>query len=306
MSAGALYDSFIYPPFSLFDARAGWWQARKKQWIKLGIDSGEGRKDHLMSGYANALTTWKRVKNSPTPQVDACFSKSIFDPVLTELMYAWFSPVGGKTLDPFAGGSVRGVVAALMDRKYTGVDISTTQIDANELQASRFKFKHKPKWKEGDAARLHKAGIRGKYDFIFTCPPYGDLERYSDHPDDISNMPYEVFLGAFRQSVIDAARFLNDDCFACFVVGDFRDKNGTNRGFVADTIQAGRDAGLNFYNDAILLTQAASLPLRARGPFEGSRKLGKTHQNVLVFCKGDPKEATRKAGEVRPYSFPKN
>ena len=33
---------------------------------------------------------------------------SIFDPVVCELAYTWFAPVGGVVLDPFAGGSVRG------------------------------------------------------------------------------------------------------------------------------------------------------------------------------------------------------
>lgn len=38
---------------------------------------------------------------------------SIFDPVLCELAYRWFTPADGSILDPFAGGSVRGIVAAL-------------------------------------------------------------------------------------------------------------------------------------------------------------------------------------------------
>lgn len=37
---------------------------------------------------------------------------SIFDPVLCELVYRWFSPESGTVLDPFAGGSVRGIVAS--------------------------------------------------------------------------------------------------------------------------------------------------------------------------------------------------
>ena len=37
---------------------------------------------------------------------------SIFDPVLCELAYRWFCPPGGVVLDPFAGGSVRGIVAS--------------------------------------------------------------------------------------------------------------------------------------------------------------------------------------------------
>jgi hypothetical protein len=31
--------------------------------------------------------------------------------VLCEIAYRWFSPPGGLILDPFAGGSVRGIVA---------------------------------------------------------------------------------------------------------------------------------------------------------------------------------------------------
>ena len=37
---------------------------------------------------------------------------SIFDPVLCELAYRWFCPPGGTVLDPFAGGSVRGIVSS--------------------------------------------------------------------------------------------------------------------------------------------------------------------------------------------------
>jgi DNA modification methylase len=49
---------------------------------------------------------------------------SIFDPVLCELAYRWFSPPAGLVLDPFAGGSVRGIVAAKLGRRYVGVDLS--------------------------------------------------------------------------------------------------------------------------------------------------------------------------------------
>jgi hypothetical protein len=56
--------------------------------------------------------------------------------------------------------------------------------------------------------------------------------------------------------------------------------------------------GLKLYNEAVLVTSAGSLPLRAGKPFEKSRKLGKTHQNVLVFVKGDPVAATQAVGPV--------
>jgi len=38
-----LQDRFIVPPFSVLDARQGYWQERKRAWIALGIQSELGR-----------------------------------------------------------------------------------------------------------------------------------------------------------------------------------------------------------------------------------------------------------------------
>lgn len=57
-------------------------------------------------------------------------------------------------------------------------------------------------------------------------------------------------------------------------------------------------SGAGYYNEAVLVTPAGSLPIRAGRQFEASRKLGKTHQNVLVYCKGDPRLAAGRLGEV--------
>src|SRR5690348_7500784 len=57
---------------------------------------------------------------------------SIFDPVLCELSYRWFCPPGGKILDPFAGGSVRGIVASCLGFEYTGVELRAEQVAANQ------------------------------------------------------------------------------------------------------------------------------------------------------------------------------
>ena len=77
-----------------------------------------------------------------------------------------------------------------------------------------------------------------------------------------------------------------------------RDKKGNYIDFVGDTVQAFRDAGLAYYNEAILITSVGSLPIRAGKQFSTSRKLGKTHQNVLVFLKGDAKRAVARCGPV--------
>lgn len=41
--ASLLGAEFIVPPFSVLNAREGWWQERKRKWLALGIQSELGR-----------------------------------------------------------------------------------------------------------------------------------------------------------------------------------------------------------------------------------------------------------------------
>ena len=223
---------------------------------------------------------------------------SIFDPVLCELAYRWFCPPGGTVLDPFAGGSVRGIVAAKLGREYVGCDLRAEQIEANRDQAARICGDIMPVWHVGDSRDIgtHAEGVEA--DFIFSCPPYADLEVYSDDPADLSTLAYADFREAYFKIIEATCALLKDDRFACFVVGEVRGKDGNYYGFVPDTIEAFRRAGLAYYNEAILVTAAGSLPIRAGRQFDAGRKLGKTHQNILVFVKGDAKRATEAIGKV--------
>ena len=291
---GSLADRFGVSPFTVLNAREGWWQNRKRNWLSLGIKSEEGRdisptnvsanlpEGHYMAGRGN---------ND---------GGSIFDPVLCELAYTWFSPVGGVILDPFAGGSVRGVVASKLARQYIGHELRPEQVAANRQQGNDICSDDvaPPVWIEGDSRNIDKTCHDVEADFIFSCPPYADLEVYSDNPQDISTLDYSDFKQAYFKIIKKACDRLKNDRFACFVVGEVRDKKGNYYDFVGDTVQAFRDAGLEYYNEAILITPAGTLPIRAGKSFSASRKLGKTHQNVLLFVKGDGKKAAKACGDV--------
>jgi DNA modification methylase len=223
---------------------------------------------------------------------------SIFDPVLCELAYSWFCPPGGSVLDPFAGGSVRGIVAAKLGRLYCGIDLREEQIAANREQAARITPENGPTWVVGDSRNIATLAP-GEFDFLFSCPPYADLERYSEDPADLSTMEYPQFVETYRAIIAACVAKLKPDRFACFVVGEVRGgKQGNYRGFVPDTIRAFEDAGAAFYNEAILVTAVGSLPIRAGKQMQATRKLGKTHQNVLVFVKGDSRKASEACGPV--------
>jgi len=282
-SRSVLHDKFLIPPFSVWNTREGEWQARKRKWRALGMRSEEGREDNMT--FSAKLNEYRKAPSGVA-------QTSVFDPNVCELCYKWFAPPEGVILDPFAGGSVRGIVASVMDFKYWGNDLSARQITANIEQINELTTgKYKPKWHQGDS--LVKMADAPKADFLFSCPPYGDLEVYSDAPEDISNKEYDEFLVTYREIIRLAAAKLRNNRFAGWVVANFRDKEtGRIHNFVGDTVDAFEDAGCSFYNDIILVNCAGSAPLRANNTFiRGNRKVVKLHQNVLIFCKGDPKKA---------------
>lgn len=223
---------------------------------------------------------------------------SIFDPVLCELAYRWFCPPGGMILDPFAGGSVRGIVASKLGRPYMGVDLSERQVNANFEQAKSICKKPMPIWYQGDSTMLSDIVGKVTFDFVFSCPPYFDLEVYSDDPDDLSKMTWEDFGHAYRRIIKQCSERLADNRFAAFVIGDVRDERGFYRDLPGLTIHCFEEAGLRLYNRAILVTAAGSLPVRVGRQFETARKLGNTHQYLLQFVKGDPRKATEAIGPV--------
>lgn len=280
----ALRDDFIEPPFSVLDTKGANWSNRKTKWQRLGIKSELGRKAVSINMGSNENHYSKKGKVD-----DSKNYTSIFDPVLCELMYRWFCDEGGKILDPFAGGSVRGIVAGYLGYHYTGIDLRKEQVESNEEQAAEIindDDEVKPIWIVGDSNKVLDT-LADSYDLMFTCPPYADLEVYSDLPEDLSNMNYKQFSQTYASIIKKSASKLKSGGYAAIVVGEIRrkdDKDGAYLGLVPMTIQYCMEAGLKFYNEAILLNGLGSAAMRAEGNMK-SRKLVKIHQNVLVFKK---------------------
>jgi 16S rRNA G966 N2-methylase RsmD len=316
-----LTDRFLIPPFSVLEQKAGYWQDRKRAWLDIGIRSELGRDEKLL-GFESIV---EQPDDTPCPKCEgtglkegnycrACqgsgkkFSNlkqlgttSVFDPVLCELVYRWFCPPGGHILDPFAGGSVRGIVAAMLGCRYTGIDLRKVQVQANEEQRKKIGagkgWAEPPVWITGDARDIPELTKHNpQFDMVFTCPPYYDLEQYSDDPKDLSNAAsYAKFREAYWKIIEHAATALKANSFAAIVVGEVRDNLGNYVGLVPDTIYGFERAGMRFYNEAILVTPLGSAPVRTSSQFGKGRKLGKTHQQLLVFVKGDAKKAAAKA-----------
>jgi len=275
-----LRDKFIEPPFSVLDTKQGNWQRRKRQWKTIGIKSEVGRDVELFSMGTKSYKNKEEYNDKESTKLNT----SIFDPALCEVLYNWFCINGKNILDPFAGGSVRGIVANYLGYKYTGIDIRQEQIDSNRDQALEIlDVNNQPNWYVGDSNKVLD-DFNKEYDFIFSCPPYADLEVYSKLEGDISNMPYVKFMQSYESIIAKSCKLLKPGGYACFVVGEVRDKKGNYIGFVPDTIRAFEKCGMKFYNEAILLNAIASASMRADRNMQ-NQKLAKVHQNVLIFKK---------------------
>lgn len=305
-----LKDRFIIPPFSILDTKQCYWRERVNMWKDIGIKSELGRGDNL--NFNSDITSIDKQKKTRygkcLPNDSDKYGRkvqetSIFDPVLCEIAYKWFSRDGDRIIDPFAGGSVRGIIASICGRYYTGIDLSANQLEYNKMQFNDIKIKYANKlndinWINDDSLHYTKEHITDKYNLMITCPPYYNLEVYSDKPEDLSNLgTYEEFLNSYSSILTNCVTMLEDDSFAVIVVGNIRDKKTTGYyDFVGDTIRIMQNAGCLYYNELILVNVAGTLPIRTPIQFNASRKVGKQHQNVLVFFKGNSKNISSKFG----------
>lgn len=318
----SLADRFLIPPFDVLDARQGWWRTRKKQWLSLGMRSEVGRDGNLVfEGMAKADPKYYDKKRAVEqalgrpltaaefeadhyvrPDDAVASGTSVFDPVLCELAYRWFCPPGGTILDPFAGGSVRGIVAGILGRPYHGNDLRPEQVESNREQRDEFMQRRllaaDPTWSIGDSADWVKTLEPNSADMIFTCPPYYDLEEYSDNPRDLSAMSYDGFDEVYARIIAGVAKALKPNRFAVFVTGDARDNRGALHDLRGSTIRAAVAAGLVYASGAVLVSPVGTTAVMAGRTFTGTRGLARTHQDVLVFCKGNRAEAAKACGDV--------
>lgn len=270
-----LHKIFGVPPLSQLDCKQKYWKdLRKKLNSELNLNSDKGRDAELLK-----LSPLLKKKQKGT---------SIFDPVLAHCAYMWFSKEKDTVFDPFCGGTVRGLVASKMLRKYIGVDIREEQVEENKSNISD--IEPAPRFILSDAVTFEAP----EHDLFFTCPPYLDLEKYSNLPGDLSNMSHSDFWVAYEAVIGRGLAKLHQDRFAVIVVGDVRGPDGFYVGLPRRTIEIFQKYGAKLYNDAIYLQEPVTAAMRAFKSMNDSRKMPKAHQNFLVFCKGDALKASKR------------
>lgn len=279
--SGSMSDNFGQPPFSILDTTKADWLERKRVWRDMIGDFGESREgtlggDGIMGDMNNGV--------------------SLLDPVLAEICVAWFGMKNGIAFDPFAGDTVFGYVAGSSGMAFQGIELRKEQAELNQQRCSDADL---PCKYFNDTSENMDAYIADQsVDLVFSCPPYADLEVYSDDPRDLSNMPHDSFFAIYRKILQNTFAKLKENRFAVIVMGEVRGKDGSYIGTIPKTIQIMEEAGYKYYNEIILRNGAGTLPLRAGKSMRATRKIGKLHQNVLVFLKGDAKKAVDAIGDI--------
>lgn len=267
-----LADDFLIMPASVLNTRAGDWQARKRAWVDLIGDSGDSREGLL--GFVGLSPLNNNV--------------SILDPVLAELLIKWFTPTVAdeqlKICDPFAGDSVFGYVAGKLGAEFTGIELRQEQTDLNNARGNAVNARYIC----DDGQNIARHLLPESQDFVFSCPPYFDLEKYSDNPMDASNQAsYADFIQIIDHAFAGACACLKKNRFAAIVMSNVRNhSNGGYYDICGDICRIMEKQGLILYNEFILVNSIGSGAMRCKGNMK-SRKNVRTHQEVLIFYKGN-------------------
>lgn len=263
-------------PLSVIQQSAREWQDRKRWWLARFEDSPIPR--------AHAVSMMNTGRHGGRGA-----GVSMFDPVLAEALLSWFSCPGDRVVDPFAGGPVRGAVAAELGRAYEGVDLSEAQVSANRAAVVG------PSWVVG-AAQDHE--WTWPADYLLTCPPYHRLERYSDDPRDLSAMSWPGFVDALGEGLGRAFAALRDDRFASVVISDVRDYRGHYRGLPHVVDECAAAAGLHLVNVQVVVQPIGLARKRLRPAWEAARTTCRVHQYARTYVKGDRRVAGRRCQDA--------
>lgn len=212
---------------------------------------------------------------------------SVLDPVACEVILRFFMPLDGcRVYNPFGGGVQMGFVTGWYGYEYLSSELRQNQCDANNAICQDF---YNTKWLQSDSSKFTP---KQKYDLVFTCPPYYQVEDYLDYdgnppPGELNSLPtYEEFRDTLFKGYKNAIEALNDNCFFVVMTGDSRDKNGAYYGCEAEHELFFKEQGLHIYNKIVYLECEFTRLAHAKRTLH-YRKFPKREQKILIFYKGD-------------------
>jgi len=205
---------------------------------------------------------------------------SVFNPHLVQMIISAYCPLNARIYDAFGGGGTRGYVSTKMGHKYTGIEIRKEEVDRLKEQMKKWNIHFEILNEDSSKYKPNKM-----FNFAFTCPPYYDLEIYSNLDGDLSNSySYGNYLDKLKMVLRNIYDVLEENSFAIFVVGDFRNKEGFLEHLNGDLVRIASYVGFKLW-DEIIWMGASNVALTRCGKFEVNRKSVRMHEYIIILKK---------------------
>ncbi len=212
---------------------------------------------------------------------------SVFNPAVAQwILNLWAPPLPANVYDPFGGGGTRAIMAAASGYEYVGVEIRGDEVEAvyERLEGAGVTATIL----EADSRLARRHFTAGWADFVYTCPPYYDLEQYGGPEGDLSMADdYDTFLAGIADVVENQAHIQKPGTLAVWVVGLHRNRNGTLLPLHHDIATIHTNTGYH-YHEEVVLAQRNNGAIQRVGNFDkGNRRLIRIHEYVQVFRRAD-------------------
>jgi hypothetical protein len=185
------------------------------------------------------------------------YAASNFKPAVAKALYEKYNVK--RTFDPSAGWGARAIAALSLGIEYCATDPFTHE-PVNKL-ISYFKGKGHCSG-HGSEENEAYAGA-GKVDFVFTSPPYFDLETYGsdDNQSVVKFNSYNTWLeGFWKKTVENCLTILEDGGKFAFAMVDIVDK----RPIAADMLKICEELGLQIVDKIDMITPKGHLSGKAK------------------------------------------
>jgi len=285
------------------------WNSTKGDWLKMKREWNErieaaGAKHNIAnpkfasregcwqggSGMSNIVLSTRKIEDGAIihkTEKSLNGNASVLDPVSCEVILRFFMPTNGKRVyNPFGGGVQFGFVSGFYGYEYISSEIRQNQCDSNNAICQDFNL---VKWIKSDSSKYSPVG---KFDLVFSCPPYYRVEEYLDYDgkspeSELNALPnYKEFKNLLFSGYKKAIESLNDNRFVVIMTGDSRDETGAYYGCEAEHELFFKEQGLHIYNRIDYLECEFTRLAQAKRTLD-YRKFPKRVQKILVFFKGD-------------------
>lgn len=212
---------------------------------------------------------------------DVNSQSSLFNPHLAQMILSAYCPPNAKIYDAFGGGGTRGFIASAMGHNYLGVEIRQDEVDRIRSQQIKLNTFFDIVCFDSRFYTIENES----FDFSYSCPPYYNLEIYSNLEGDMSSAnTYSEFLDMLKDSLKVTYLGLKKGSLAIWVVGNFRDNRGNLTHFNGDTIRLATEVGFELH-DELVFWGASGASYQRVGNFQANRRSVRVHEYIIIFKK---------------------